>query len=133
VLRLRPLPGGLTLSLDAAIREALLDALKSPEGQAAIRTAVAEAIPDPPAAPVPLHDDAEEISLAECKRLSGYSVDTLRRWIKDGSLPARKGAKEWRVRRGDLKAKQGSPGTAFSVVDIRDEVRKIRAGGRGRP
>jgi len=121
------------MSLDAAIREALIEALRSPEGQAAIRAAVADAIPEPaPVTEIP-HNDEEEISLAECKRLSGYSVETIRRWIREGSLPARKGAKEWRVRRGDLKAKQGSPSPAFSVVDIRREVEKIRAGGRGRP
>ncbi len=120
-------------TLDAALRAAIVAALQSPEGQAAIRAAVAEAVPAPaPPIELPL-DPNEEISLSEASRLSGYSVETLRRWIKENTLPARKGAKEWRVRRGDLNATVGKPSGPASLVDIREEVRKIRAGGRGRP
>jgi hypothetical protein len=120
------------MSLDAAIREALIEALRSPEGRAAIRAAVVEAIPEP-VQTVPERDPDEEISLAEAKRISGYSVETLRRWIDGGKLAAKKGPKEWRVRRGDLDRATGSSSGPASVVDIREEVRQIRAGGRGRP
>jgi excisionase family DNA binding protein len=121
------------MNLDAAMREALIAALQSPEGRAAIRAAVVDAIPEPAPAPIPLHSPEEEISLKEASRLSGYSVDTLRRWIENGKLAAHKGAKEWRVKRGDLTAACGKPGTALSALDIQEEARKIRAGGRGRP
>jgi excisionase family DNA binding protein len=92
-----------------------------------------DAVPTP-APPVELpRDPNEEIPLSEASRLSGYSVDTLRRWIREKELPARKGAKEWRVRRADLAAAIGASSGPASVVDIREDVRKIRAGGRGRP
>lgn len=120
-------------SLDLALRAAIVAALESPEGQAAIRAAVAEAVPAP-ALPIELpRDENEEIPLSAACREKGYSVETLRRWIREGKLHARKGAKEWRVRRGDLNAALGKPSGPASVVDIREEVAKIRAGGRGRP
>jgi hypothetical protein len=57
------------MNLDAAMREALIEALRSPEGRAAIRAAVVDAIPEPAPAPIPLHDPEEEISLKEAKQV----------------------------------------------------------------
>lgn len=78
-------------------------------------------------------DPEEALPLVECARLSGYSVDTLRRAIRKGKLSAQKGEKEWRVKRGDLDAWKGKPKGPPSVVDERAEALKMLSGGRGRP
>lgn len=83
--------------------------------------------------PVKPQTDEDELSLRQIKEQYGYSPDTVRGWIDDDKLPAKKGAKEWRVRRGDLKVKIGMSSKGASVVDIRSKAAKMLAGGRGRP
>lgn len=110
----------LDVKLETAVRKVLEERLRPIEEQLARLTPATQKPPD----------DEEEISLAAAKRLSGYSVDTLRRWIRVGKLAAKKGAKEWRVRRGDLKRATGRSSGHLSVVDIRSKAEKILAGGR---
>lgn len=52
----------------------------------------------------PAVSDEDELGLGEAATASGYSVDTLRKEIAANRLAGAKGRKEWRVRRGDLKA-----------------------------
>jgi len=78
-------------------------------------------------------NDDEALDLREAARISGYQPDTLRRAIRRGTLPAIRGAKEWRVRRADLLAWQGRPGSAPSVLDERAEARKMLGLGPDEP
>lgn len=81
--------------------------------------------------PTKPQSDDDELSLKQIKSQYGYAPDTVRGWIKDNEIAAKKGPKEWRVRRGDLKVKIGKSSGPASVVDIRAKVEKMLAG-RGR-
>ena len=76
------------------------------------------------------NDGEEALDLEECSRLSGYAVGTLRKAIKKGKLAAKKGAKEWRVRRADLLAWEGRPQKMPSVVDLRAKAAKMIGAGQ---
>jgi excisionase family DNA binding protein len=49
-------------------------------------------------------DSAKYLSILEAALRAGVSPDTIRRRIKDGSLPATKFAEKWRIRTSDLDA-----------------------------
>src|ERR1700712_4501908 len=95
--------GVVEATIDQAIRRALLDVLRSPEGQAAIRSAVATSAPV--AGPVTYALSAGDyLSGSACARGRGKTPDTIRHHIADGRLRAAKpaGSREWSVRREEL-------------------------------
>lgn len=87
--------------IDQAIQHALLEVLRSPEGQAALRRALASDRRDV-ATIVPISSDY--LSVSECAKISGKTPDTVRRHIDAGDLPASKpsGSREWAVKKSDL-------------------------------
>jgi excisionase family DNA binding protein len=87
------------VSVDAAIREALVAALGSPEGQAAIRRAVVGERPS-------TSGDDRAYSVAQVAERSGFSTETILQHIADGNLRGTKprGCREWRVRAEDFRA-----------------------------
>lgn len=52
----------------------------------------------------PATSDEDELSLLDAEKACGYSPITLRKAIRAKELAGLKGGKEWRTRRGDLKA-----------------------------
>jgi hypothetical protein len=82
----------------------------------------------------PATSDEDELSLGDAAVVSGYSPITLRKAIRAKALAGVKGLKEWRVRRGDLKAwmhRRPNAG-ALRPVDISAEVDKMLASVGGR-
>jgi Helix-turn-helix domain len=77
-------------------------------------------------------NDEDELSLRQISEQYGYAPNTVRRWIRDGEIAAKKGPKEWRIRRADLRIKIGTSSGPASVVDIRSKVEKMLSTGRGR-
>lgn len=117
------------MSVDEAIRAAVVDALNSPEGRAALRRALDETRP----AAEPDADRA--YSVAEVAELSGYAVETILGHIASGALQATKpkGCREWRVRRADYRAwlEGGEPEEADSL-DPDEVARKMLADSSGK-
>ena len=82
----------------------------------------------------PAVSDLDELGLSAAAEVSGYAVPTLRRAIRSSELAAVKGLKEWRVRRGDLRAwmhRNHDAGT-LRPLDISAKAEKMlaRVGGR---
>jgi excisionase family DNA binding protein len=114
-------------SIELALQHALLEVLRSPEGQAAIRRAVASERRD--VAPVTSLRSAEYLSVAECATISGKTPDTIRRHIDAGDLPASKpaGSREWSVRRLDLERWMEGSTKDPSETEL-DELARRKAG-----
>lgn len=121
--------GVVEATIDQAIRRALLDVLRSPEGQAAIRSAVATSAPATAAPATPALSASDYLSVGECARVSGKTLDTIRHHIADGRLRAAKptGSREWSVRREELdRWMEGRTGNR-SDIDL-DALAREKAG-----
>jgi len=82
----------------------------------------------------PAVSDDDELALTDAAVVSGYSVITLRKAIRAKELTAVRGLKEWRVRRGDLRAWMNSKPnvSALRPVDISAKAAKMLASIGGR-
>jgi excisionase family DNA binding protein len=116
------------VSLDAAIRAALLEVLRSTEGQDAIRRALGST--SPAANVTQIRPATDYLSVSECARIGGKTEDTIRRHIADGTLPATKpaGSREWAIRPHDFDRWMGGSKPGASVVDL-DALARKKAGG----
>jgi hypothetical protein len=84
--------------LDAALRAAVLDALRTPEIREFVRAIVLEELAVGGGVRSPDELLTTEMVAAEQR----CAPKTVRAWIRVG-LPARKQGRQWRVRRGDVK------------------------------
>lgn len=71
--------------------------------------------------------EAEELTLEQARRESGYSERRLRELLADGAIPNAGRRHAPRIRRADLPRKPRAAGGAF---DARAEAAVIRGGGR---
>jgi hypothetical protein len=116
------------VSIEDTIRAAVREEVERALQPLAAEIARLRAVPAIAAAPAVSEDDY--LALDICEQICGYAVSTLRKAIAAGELPAKKGKKEWRVRRGDLKAwiqKRSGDG-----LDIETKAERILAGTRRR-
>jgi len=91
------------MSVEEAIREAVVEALRSHAGQEALRRALEQVHVH---GEVIHHDDDQAYTVAQVAALSGYAADTILERISDRDLTAYKptGCREWRIRRQDYRA-----------------------------
>jgi excisionase family DNA binding protein len=83
----------------------------------------------------------ELMTVLEVAETTKVRVETVRRWIKDGKLPAHRTGRRggFRVRRGDLEAFLGLPspvrdenqGPAIQLTSFVDRIRSAPAAGSG--
>jgi hypothetical protein len=113
------------MSMETAVREALVAALNSPEGQGALRRALGEARSTA--------GEDQTYAVAKVAELSGYTPETILQRIIDGDLAAHKpkGCREWRIRRVDyLSWLTNGNGKQENDLDP-DEVAKKMLSARG--
>jgi len=118
------------MSFEETLREQMIAALQSPEGQAAIRSACSASTPVP--APVP-RLPAGRLKIRHAAQLAGnMHPDTLRRAIKAKKLRAQKpaGSREWLIDARDLQCWLSGEKSAVPV-DIRGELEKSLRHARG--
>lgn len=113
------------MSVDQAIRAALLEVLRSPEGQAAIRNAVGR----PEAAPAPAPAD-DCYTVEQAAHLAQLNQQTVRKKCRDGEFDAYHpgGGRGWRIVKTSFHAwlRKEQPETdGAGEVDIDAEARKI--------
>lgn len=116
------------MSIDQLIREQLVAALQSPEGKAAIRAALVEALPAVPLAPVlPMAPPDQRLKTRHAAQLADCHPDTIRRAIAGGDLKASrpKSSREYLITVGDLRRwmeERGNPRGSEGPVDVRAAV-----------
>ena len=71
------------------------------------------------------------VSIQAAADHAGIAPGTIRRWIGEGKLPARKAGRVWRVRIEDLEAFLARPAAeANGAIDIRKRAEELLAKGR---
>lgn len=116
------------MNIDQLIREQLVAALQSPEGKAAIRAALVEALPVATLAPVlPMAAPDQRLKTRHAAQLADCHPDTIRRAIADGDLKASKpkGSREYLIVLGDLRRwmeERGKTRGSEGPVDLRGAV-----------